>query len=80
MLFKKARNFIFKLSIERLDKKIGQKLEKISQFTFMTLLMAHPVFNKYYIRCHLISQFINPREVISNEAAPAEFDINFHEG
>ena len=49
MLFKKARNFIFKLSIERLDKKIGQKLEKISQFTFMTLLLAHPVYkNGFY--------------------------------
>ena len=44
MLFKKAKMFIFKLSIEGLDKKIGQKLEKISQFTFMTLIMDHPVY------------------------------------
>ena len=44
MLFKKAKMFIFKLSIEGLDKKIGQKLEKISQFTFMTLIMDHPIY------------------------------------
>ena len=44
MLFKKAKTFIFKLSIEGLDKKVGQKLEKISQFTFMTLLLGHPIY------------------------------------
>ena len=66
------------LSLQNILAEAIRQIDGLHRLSRYKIRYWNTIISNYYIKCHLISQFINPRKVISNETAAGEFDINFH--